>query len=130
MFALTEFWGLKLYHLCGVPVGKEINSNIDCNTPGIPAEANSKFLWREKTSGFTGKSSMKIRSDIKKKQTNKQTHKATLYHGQESTNTTKGRFNFRFNFRLTSDLTSDDLDPPELQTIQQRDKDYNVIEVF
>ena len=73
MFALT---GSNLCHLCGMPLGKEINTNIDCNTPGTPAEANTKFLRREKASGHHPKY---------------KTHEETLYQGQELANTMKGR---------------------------------------
>lgn len=71
MFSLTEFWGSNLYHLCGIPLGKKINTTIDCNTPGIPKEANTKFL---KEKDFRFHRSIKIWSDMKNKK-KKKTHK-------------------------------------------------------
>lgn len=60
-----------------------MNTNINCNTPGIPEEANEKFLWREETSGLTGQ----WRYGQKYKM-----HMKTLHHEQKSEDITKSRF--------------------------------------
>lgn len=62
---------------------KEMNTNIDCNTPGVAEEANEKFLWREETSGLTGQRRYSQKYKM---------HMKTLHHEQKSKNIIKGRF--------------------------------------
>lgn len=106
MIALKSF-EVKIYTTWGVYTWKEINANMDCNTPGIPAEANAKFLSMEKNSNFIGKALMKIAGQDKSKVQN--TWRNTIITGKNTATQSKA-----------------DLDPLEVQIIEKYDKDYNV----